>query len=88
MAKTANSFSSTETHPFAGRLYAVIVLLHFAIFAFQLWFHAVRTSVTIDEPVHILAGHQLLDLEQEAESFCFCHLLPRAVRQCAFECPE
>ena len=58
MAKTANSFSSTENHPFAGRLYAVIVLLLFAFFAFQLWFHAVRTSVTIDEPVHILAGHR------------------------------
>ena len=58
MAKTADSFSSNETHAFAGRLYTVIVLLLFAFFAFQLWFHAVRTSVIIDEPAHILAGHR------------------------------
>jgi dolichyl-phosphate-mannose--protein O-mannosyl transferase len=39
-------------------LYAVIVLLLFACFVFQLWLHAVRTSVTVDEPAHILAGHR------------------------------
>jgi 4-amino-4-deoxy-L-arabinose transferase-like glycosyltransferase len=41
-------------------LYSFIVLLLFGLFAFQLWFHATRTSVTIDEPVHILAGHRYL----------------------------
>src|SRR5687768_13360297 len=58
MAKLVDSFSSAETHPFTGRLYAVIVLLLFISFTFQLWLHAARTSVTIDEPVHILAGHR------------------------------
>src|SRR5687768_10310818 len=58
MAKLADSFSSAETHPFAGRLYTVLVLLLFISFTFQLWLHAARTSVTIDEPVHILAGHR------------------------------
>jgi len=58
MAKSANSFSSTETRRFAGRFYAVIVVLLFAAFAFQLWYHATRTSATIDEGAHILAGHR------------------------------
>ena len=35
---------------------AVVVL--FACFAGQLWFHATRTSATVDEPDHILAGHR------------------------------
>ncbi len=30
----------------------------FAVFAFQLVDHAVRTSATVDEPFHILAGHR------------------------------
>jgi hypothetical protein len=34
--------------------------LLFGLFAFQLWYHAVRTSVTIDEPDHILAGYRHL----------------------------
>jgi len=38
-------------------LLAVSVLL-FAAFAFQLVYHAVRTSATVDEPNHILAGHR------------------------------
>ena len=58
MAGSAHSLSPAAPHPFAGRLYAVIVLLLFACFVFQLWFHAVRTSVTVDEPAHILAGHR------------------------------
>lgn len=58
MARSATSLSPAAPHPFAGRLYAVIVLLLFACFIFQLWFHAVRTSVTVDEPAHILAGHR------------------------------
>jgi Dolichyl-phosphate-mannose-protein mannosyltransferase len=39
-------------------LYATAVILLFGLFAFQLWFHAVRTSATFDEPIHTLAGHQ------------------------------
>ena len=58
MARAANSFSSAEAHPFTGTWYAVTVLLLFACFIFQLWFHAVRTSVTVDEPAHILAGRR------------------------------
>jgi hypothetical protein len=47
-----------QTYPLAGRLYLAAALLLFSAFIFQLWFHAMRTSVTIDEPVHILAGHR------------------------------
>ncbi len=39
-------------------LYIFGVSLLFGIFAFQLWFHAARTSATIDEPPHILAGYR------------------------------
>ncbi len=39
-------------------LYWAAVALLFGLFAFQLWFHAVRTSATFDEPIHTLAGHQ------------------------------
>lgn len=39
-------------------LYIFGVLLLFGIFAFQLWFHATRTSATIDEPPHIFAGYR------------------------------
>lgn len=35
-----------------------IVLLLFAVFTFQLVYHAVRTSATVDEPDHILAGYR------------------------------
>jgi hypothetical protein len=36
----------------------ILSFILFFAFAFQLWFHAVRTSVTVDEPAHILAGHR------------------------------
>ena len=39
-------------------VFAIASTLLFAVFAFQLFFHAVRTSVTVDEPNHILAGHR------------------------------
>jgi dolichyl-phosphate-mannose-protein mannosyltransferase len=60
------SSTSAEENPALSRLaersrrglYALSVLLLFGVFAFQLWFHAVRTSATLDEPVHILAGHR------------------------------
>src|SRR6187431_2655704 len=34
---------------------AVSLLVAFGV---QLWFHATRTSATVDEPNHILAGHR------------------------------
>ena len=58
MAESANSFSSGENRRFPERFYAVIVVLLFALFAFQLWYHATRTSATVDEGPHILAGHR------------------------------
>jgi tetratricopeptide (TPR) repeat protein len=39
-------------------LFPAIVALLFGAFAFQLWFHAVRTSATIDEVPHIFAGYR------------------------------
>jgi hypothetical protein len=39
-------------------LFAVLVAFLFGAFSFQLWYHATRTSPTIDEPTHILAGHR------------------------------
>jgi hypothetical protein len=39
-------------------LFTVLAVLLFAVFAFQLLYHAVRTSATVDEPFHILAGHR------------------------------
>lgn len=39
-------------------LYWVVAALLFIAFAFQLVFHAVRTSVIIDEPAHIMAGYR------------------------------
>lgn len=39
-------------------LFAVLTVLLFVVFAFQLVYHAVRTSATVDEPFHILAGHR------------------------------
>src|SRR5688500_20098696 len=33
-------------------------VLLFGLFGFQLWFHATRTSATVDEGAHILAGHR------------------------------
>lgn len=38
--------------------FALLTTFLFGAFAFQLWFHATRTSVTVDEPIHILAGHR------------------------------
>lgn len=48
-----------ERRHHTGRL---LTLLMFAIllgfYGFQLWYHATRTSATIDEPFHILAGYR------------------------------
>lgn len=40
--------------------YVAAAILLFAAFGFQLWLHATRTSATIDEPGHILAGYRHL----------------------------
>ena len=58
MPKPASSSSSAEPRRFAEIFYAVAVVFLLAAFVFQLWYHATRTSTTIDEPVHILAGHR------------------------------
>jgi 4-amino-4-deoxy-L-arabinose transferase-like glycosyltransferase len=39
-------------------LFTTVACLLFGLFAFQLLFHATKTSATIDEPSHILAGHR------------------------------
>ena len=38
--------------------FAVLTALLFCAFSYQLWFHAVRTSATFDEPAHTVAGYQ------------------------------
>lgn len=38
----------------------VLCLLLVSIFSFQLWLHAVSTSATTDESLHLLAGHRYL----------------------------
>ena len=60
MAKSVDSVSLGEGRQFASKFYAVVVLLLFALLVFQLWFHAVRMSATVDEGAHILAGHRHL----------------------------
>jgi hypothetical protein len=39
-------------------LFIILPALLFALFIFQLVYHAVRTSAIVDEPAHILAGHR------------------------------
>src|SRR5687767_177850 len=58
MAGSTNSFSMIGSQRVLSRLYAACITLLIASFAFQLSFHATRTSATVDEPVHILAGHR------------------------------
>jgi hypothetical protein len=48
---------SDDRRLFARGFYGPIIVILFGLFAFQLWLHASRTSATIDEPVHILAGY-------------------------------
>ena len=54
--ETENRFGgiSIKTYWF----FAIASTLLFACFALQLWFHATRTSATVDEPNHILSGHR------------------------------
>jgi 4-amino-4-deoxy-L-arabinose transferase-like glycosyltransferase len=39
---------------------AALCALLVVIFSWQLWLHATSTSATLDEPVHLLAGHRYL----------------------------
>jgi 4-amino-4-deoxy-L-arabinose transferase-like glycosyltransferase len=53
-----NNSASFEHRRVFGSLYIAGFALLFGLYAFQLWYHATRTSTTIDEPVHVLAGHR------------------------------
>lgn len=48
---------SSQRRP-ARTVFITLTVLLFAVFAFQLVCHAVRTSATVDEPFHILAGQR------------------------------
>jgi hypothetical protein len=41
-------------------VFLFVSVILFAAFAYQLYYHAVATSATVDEPFHILAGHRHL----------------------------
>lgn len=41
-----------------GYVFPLLSIILFGAFVFQLWYFAVRTSATVDEPAHILAGHR------------------------------
>ncbi|HQU85064.1 MAG TPA: phospholipid carrier-dependent glycosyltransferase [Pyrinomonadaceae bacterium] len=56
MSEAENSSRTTNL----DILYWLIVALCLGAFAFQLIYHSVRAHATIDEPVHILAGHKHL----------------------------
>jgi len=58
MSGQENSFRTPKNRRVVNILYWLMVAALFALFAFQLWFHAVRASSTIDEGAHILAGHR------------------------------
>lgn len=53
-----NDMENLNGSPPKRTLFIVLTALLFAVFAFQLVYHAVRTSATVDEPPHILAGHR------------------------------
>ena len=50
--RTAGQFNAKKL------VFAVLTALLFCAFSYQLWFHAVRTSATFDEPAHTVAGYQ------------------------------
>lgn len=54
----ANNSAIVSRFRMTQTFFIILSAFLFAAFAFQLWYHATRTSVTIDEPVHILAGHR------------------------------
>ena len=55
-----NELTNKNHNFFHRKIFVFLVILLFGIFAFQLWYHVARTSVTIDEVPHILAGYQHL----------------------------
>ena len=55
--KTSENLTSKGSSR-ATLLFAALSATLFILFFAQLWFHAVRTSATVDEPNHILAGHR------------------------------
>ncbi|MDI1241956.1 MAG: glycosyltransferase family 39 protein, partial [bacterium] len=66
MQSSANSNLATENSVLPSPIdekggrgwFTFTVFLLFGLFAFQLWFHATRTSATIDESPHIFAGYR------------------------------
>ena len=57
--KQADEKQASETkEKWIKFLFPALVTLLFGLFAFQLWFHATRTSATIDESPHIFAGYR------------------------------
>lgn len=55
---TDKSDTILKHHRLARILPVALAALLFGLFAFQLWYHATRTSATVDESPHILAGHR------------------------------
>jgi 4-amino-4-deoxy-L-arabinose transferase-like glycosyltransferase len=63
MRSNEETIGNLNNSPFVSgfrktQIFFVLSAFLFVAFAFQLYYHATRTSVTIDEPVHILAGHR------------------------------
>lgn len=58
MNKTEQANAPETAQKRAKIFYSAAVVLLFGLFAFQLWFHAVRTSATFDEPAHTVAGYR------------------------------
>ena len=56
---TEISSSLIERRRHTGRLLTSLMFaILLGVYGFQLWYHATRTSATIDEPFHILAGYR------------------------------
>jgi 4-amino-4-deoxy-L-arabinose transferase-like glycosyltransferase len=60
MAQTESAAAEKRSVLQNNRIFFPLALLLLAAFGVQLWYHAVRASVTVDEPPHILAGHRHL----------------------------
>ena len=58
MNPTEQKQTSEKKEKWIKFLFPALVALLFCLFAFQLWFHATRTSATIDESPHIFAGYR------------------------------
>ena len=52
-------FTTIDRFRRTGKLLMFLILaILLGLYGFQLWYHATRTSATIDEPFHILAGYR------------------------------